>query len=42
MQMTVIGTKGALHVTDFVIPYEEGKCSFKFVSDAGFTELVTG
>ncbi|KAJ4820304.1 NAD(P)-binding domain-containing protein [Rhynchospora pubera] len=42
MQMTVIGTKGALHVTDFIIPYEEEKGSFTFVSDAGFTELVTG
>lgn len=42
MQMTVIGTKGTLHVTDFIIPYEEGKGSFRFVTDAGFTELVTG
>ncbi|KAF3340740.1 Oxidoreductase family, NAD-binding Rossmann fold [Carex littledalei] len=40
MQLTVIGTKGLLNVSDFVIPYEEGKTSFAFVTDA--SELATG
>uniref|UniRef100_A0A1D1YDX3 Putative oxidoreductase At4g09670 n=1 Tax=Anthurium amnicola TaxID=1678845 RepID=A0A1D1YDX3_9ARAE len=42
MELSVIGTTGTLHLSDFVIPFEEGSASFTFASDAGFTELVTG
>jgi hypothetical protein len=39
---TVIGTKETLHLTDFIIHYEEGKGRFQFVTDGNFDELVTG
>ncbi|XP_059631473.1 uncharacterized oxidoreductase At4g09670-like [Cornus florida] len=42
MDVTAIGTKGTLHLNDFVIPFEENKASFSFASESGFTELVTG
>lgn len=42
MELTVMGTRGTLHLTDFVIPYEEGSAEFSFYSDAGFNDLVTG
>ncbi|KAJ3673775.1 hypothetical protein LUZ60_005767 [Juncus effusus] len=42
MQLTVIGTKGTLNVTDFVIPYEESKAGFGFGRENGFDELVSG
>ncbi|OAY80908.1 putative oxidoreductase [Ananas comosus] len=42
MDLTVIGTRGSLHVNDFIIPYEEKSAEFSFASDSGFTELVTG
>ncbi|WOL12476.1 hypothetical protein Cni_G21243 [Canna indica] len=42
MELSVVGTNGSLHVSDFVIPFEEGKASFSFGSDLAFNELVTG
>ncbi|KAK4253033.1 hypothetical protein QN277_010868 [Acacia crassicarpa] len=42
MDITAIGTKGSLHVHDFVIPYQEKEASFFSVSEAGFNDLVTG
>lgn len=42
MDLTVVGTKGTLHVHDFVIPYEEKKASFISAVESGFKELVTG
>ncbi|KAL3504624.1 hypothetical protein ACH5RR_034465 [Cinchona calisaya] len=42
MDITAIGTKGSLHLHDFVIPLEEGKASFSTSVESGFTELVTG
>ncbi|KAI9098502.1 hypothetical protein K1719_025127 [Acacia pycnantha] len=42
MDITAIGTKGSLHVHDFVIPYQEKEASFFAVSEAGFNDLVTG
>ncbi|XP_042492428.1 uncharacterized oxidoreductase At4g09670-like [Macadamia integrifolia] len=42
MDITAVGTKGTLHVHDFIIPYEERVGSFSAASKTGFTELVTG
>ncbi|KAJ4953965.1 hypothetical protein NE237_030797 [Protea cynaroides] len=42
MDITVVGTKGTLHVHDFVIPQEEKIASFSAASRTGFTEFVTG
>ncbi|KAD6119470.1 hypothetical protein E3N88_10741 [Mikania micrantha] len=36
------GTKGSLHLYDFLIPFEENQCSFTTATESGFTELVTG
>ncbi|PSS17430.1 Oxidoreductase, N-terminal protein [Actinidia chinensis var. chinensis] len=41
MDVTAIGTKGTLHLQDFVIPFEEGKASFSAATKSWFTELVT-
>ncbi|XP_047340750.1 uncharacterized oxidoreductase At4g09670-like [Impatiens glandulifera] len=40
--ITALGTKGNLHVNDFVIPFEEEKGSFTVASGSGFKELMTG
>ncbi|KAF3679648.1 Cytochrome, family 78, subfamily A, polypeptide 7 [Capsicum annuum] len=42
MDLTAVGTKGTLHLHDFVIPYEEHKASFISAVESGFKELVTG
>ncbi|CAM0885496.1 unnamed protein product [Alopecurus aequalis] len=42
MDMTVVGTNGTLHVTDFVIPYEEKSGLFSVASESNFAELHTG
>ncbi|XP_027149372.1 uncharacterized oxidoreductase At4g09670-like [Coffea eugenioides] len=42
MNVTAIGTKGSLHLCDFVIPFEEEKASFSTSVESGFTDLVTG
>ncbi|KAF8404508.1 hypothetical protein HHK36_009393 [Tetracentron sinense] len=42
MDITAIGTRGSLHLHDFVIPFEETSASFSLSSESGFTELVTG
>lgn len=42
MEVSVVGTRGTLHLSDFVIPFEEGSAPFTFASNSGFTELVTG
>ncbi|ONK58484.1 uncharacterized protein A4U43_C09F13520 [Asparagus officinalis] len=41
MEITALGTKGTLHLSDFIIPYEESSAEFSFSSNAGFDELVT-
>ncbi|XP_058750068.1 uncharacterized oxidoreductase At4g09670-like [Vicia villosa] len=41
MDITAVGTKGTLHVHDFIIPYEEKKASFYAASESGFDDLVT-
>ncbi|KAF7812797.1 putative oxidoreductase [Senna tora] len=41
MDITAIGTKGSLHVHDFVIPYKEKEVSFSASSESGFDDLVT-
>uniref|UniRef100_A0A7N0TJ87 Oxidoreductase n=1 Tax=Kalanchoe fedtschenkoi TaxID=63787 RepID=A0A7N0TJ87_KALFE len=41
MDLTAIGTKGTLHVRDFVIPYEEHEASFSVGTKTGFDDLVT-
>ncbi|BAU01840.1 hypothetical protein LR48_Vigan10g185100 [Vigna angularis] len=41
MDITALGTKGALHVHDFVIPYEEKEASFLAATESGFDEGVT-
>ncbi|KAF5781671.1 hypothetical protein HanRHA438_Chr11g0499191 [Helianthus annuus] len=42
--MTIVasGTKGSLHLNDFVIPFEEKQGTFTTATESGFTELVTG
>ncbi|KAL6884645.1 hypothetical protein ACP4OV_010581 [Aristida adscensionis] len=42
MDITLVGTNGTLHVTDFVIPYVETSAEFSVASKTGFAELVTG
>ncbi|KAL5231083.1 hypothetical protein ABZP36_029859 [Zizania latifolia] len=42
MDMTVVGTNGTLHITDFVIPYEEKSASFSMASKSKFAELHIG
>lgn len=42
MDLTASGTKGTLHVHDFVIPYQENEASFSTNSDSGFDDPVTG
>lgn len=41
MEVTAVGTKGTLHLTDFVIPYEESSAEFSFGSELWFNDLVT-
>ncbi|GMI83015.1 hypothetical protein like AT4G09670 [Hibiscus trionum] len=40
--ITAIGTYGTLHVTDFVIPYQELEASYTTTSRSNFKELFTG
>lgn len=42
MQLSAVGSRGTLQLSDFVIPFQEKSASFSFATDAGFTELVTG
>uniref|UniRef100_A0A0E0EXJ3 Uncharacterized protein n=1 Tax=Oryza meridionalis TaxID=40149 RepID=A0A0E0EXJ3_9ORYZ len=42
MDMTIVGTNGTLHVTDFVIPYEEKSAAFNMASKSKFAELHIG
>ncbi|KAK9270736.1 hypothetical protein L1049_026319 [Liquidambar formosana] len=42
MDITAIGTKGALHLHDFVIPFQEKEASFSAASESWFKELLTG
>ncbi|KAG4397837.1 hypothetical protein AAZX31_10G207700 [Glycine max] len=42
MDITAIGTRGTLHVHDFVIPYHEKEASFLAGTETGFNDLVTG
>lgn len=41
MELSVIGTNGSLHLSDFVIPFEEKKAEFSFGSALSFNNLVT-
>ncbi|WCJ44052.1 Glyceraldehyde-3-phosphate dehydrogenase-like family protein [Euphorbia peplus] len=42
MYITALGTKGTLHLDDFVIPFNEKESSFTACSKAWFSELSTG
>ncbi|XP_028077952.1 uncharacterized oxidoreductase At4g09670-like [Camellia sinensis] len=42
MDVTAIGTKGTLHLRDFIIPFEEDEASFTMATESWFNELVTG
>ncbi|XP_027367404.1 uncharacterized oxidoreductase At4g09670-like [Abrus precatorius] len=42
MDITAIGTRGTLHVHDFVIPYHEKEASFMAGTETSFDDLVTG
>ncbi|XP_077213894.1 putative oxidoreductase At4g09670 [Tasmannia lanceolata] len=42
IDLSVHGTKGTLHLHDFVVPFEEKTASFSFASETGFKELATG
>lgn len=42
MELCVVGSKGTLHLSDFVIPFEETSAPFSFVTNAAFTDLHTG
>ncbi|XVF37267.1 hypothetical protein REPUB_Repub19eG0131600 [Reevesia pubescens] len=42
MNLTAIGTCGTLHLTDFIIPYQEHEASYTTSAKPGFNELVTG
>ncbi|KAK4742111.1 hypothetical protein SAY87_000112 [Trapa incisa] len=41
MDITAIGSKGTLHVHDFIIPFQEEEASFSIASEAWFDEFVT-
>ncbi|KMS95522.1 hypothetical protein BVRB_007450 [Beta vulgaris subsp. vulgaris] len=40
MDITAIGTKGTLHINDFIIPYKEAEASFSTVSEGWFTDMA--
>ncbi|KAF5735377.1 Oxidoreductase family protein [Tripterygium wilfordii] len=40
--ITAIGTKGTLHLHDFIIPFKENEATFRTSTKVGFNELVTG
>ncbi|KAL9236891.1 hypothetical protein vseg_011505 [Gypsophila vaccaria] len=40
MDISAVGTNGTLHVTDFVIPYEEKSASFSTLSNGSFDEMT--
>ncbi|XP_030952093.1 uncharacterized oxidoreductase At4g09670 [Quercus lobata] len=42
MDITAIGTKGTLHLHDFVVPFQEKEASFSAGSECWFNELVSG
>ncbi|KAL8126525.1 hypothetical protein AgCh_013702 [Apium graveolens] len=42
MDVTVIGTKGTLHMNDFVVPYDENKASFCTATGSVLNGLETG
>ncbi|GAV68670.1 GFO_IDH_MocA domain-containing protein/GFO_IDH_MocA_C domain-containing protein [Cephalotus follicularis] len=42
MDITAIGTKGTLHLNDFVVPFQEHEASFTTNSKSGITEFMTG
>ncbi|XP_022772387.1 uncharacterized oxidoreductase At4g09670-like [Durio zibethinus] len=42
MNITAIGTFGTLHLTDFIIPYQEHEASYTTSSKARYNELGTG
>lgn len=42
MDITATGTKGTLHVHDFVIPFQENEASFSTGAKCFFNDLVTG
>ncbi|QCE08029.1 uncharacterized oxidoreductase At4g09670-like [Vigna unguiculata] len=42
MDITAIGTRGTLHVHDFIIPYHEKEASFLAGTETNFDDLVTG
>ncbi|XAR62222.1 D-xylose 1-dehydrogenase (NADP(+)) [Bertholletia excelsa] len=42
MDVTCSGTKGSLHVHDFVIPYREDTASFNVASGSRFTQMALG
>uniref|UniRef100_A0A2N9H085 GFO/IDH/MocA-like oxidoreductase domain-containing protein n=1 Tax=Fagus sylvatica TaxID=28930 RepID=A0A2N9H085_FAGSY len=41
MDITAIGSKGTLHVHDFVVPFQENEASFSAGSESWFNELVS-
>lgn len=41
MDITAIGTKGTLHVNDFVVPFQEHEAYFSAGTRTGFDDLVT-
>ncbi|GAB4845213.1 hypothetical protein Ancab_038624 [Ancistrocladus abbreviatus] len=42
LDITAIGTKGTLHINDFVIPYQETMASFSTGSQSKFTDMIMG
>lgn len=42
MDVTLVGTKGTLHMHDFNIPFEEGRATFSTGTKLGFNDLSTG
>ncbi|XP_020575477.1 uncharacterized oxidoreductase At4g09670-like [Phalaenopsis equestris] len=41
-EVMIVGSKGTLSLSDFVIPFEENSAPFTSVSESGFKELVRG
>ncbi|XP_020586746.1 uncharacterized oxidoreductase At4g09670-like [Phalaenopsis equestris] len=41
MDLTIIGSKGTLHLNDFIIPFEESSANITFASDSLLNDAVT-
>ncbi|KAK8931003.1 hypothetical protein KSP39_PZI017048 [Platanthera zijinensis] len=41
MDLTVVGSKGTIHLSDFIVPFEESAAGFSFGCESWFNDLVS-